>query len=46
MPPLNGLDAGRQLKAQRRSIKLIYLTMNPCPDLAAERFAWAPRATC
>ena len=36
MPLLNGLDAGRQLKAQRRSIKLIYLTMNPDPDLASE----------
>jgi DNA-binding NarL/FixJ family response regulator len=36
MPLLNGLDAGRQLRAQRRSLKLIYLTMNPCPDLAAE----------
>jgi DNA-binding NarL/FixJ family response regulator len=36
MPLLNGLDAGRQLKAQRRSIKLIYLTMNPDPDLAGE----------
>ena len=31
MPLLNGLDAGRQLKAQRRSVKLIYLTMNPDP---------------
>jgi DNA-binding NarL/FixJ family response regulator len=36
MPLLNGLDAGRQLRAQRRSLKLIYLTMNPSPDLAAE----------
>jgi DNA-binding NarL/FixJ family response regulator len=36
MPLLNGLDAGRQLKAQRRSVKLIYLTMNPAPDLAGE----------
>jgi len=36
MPLLNGLDAGRQLKAQRRSIKLIYLTMDPNPDLAGE----------
>lgn len=34
MPLLNGLDAGRQLKAQRRSVKLIYLTMNPDPQLA------------
>jgi DNA-binding NarL/FixJ family response regulator len=36
MPLLNGLDAGRQLKAQRRSVKLIYLTMNPDPQLAGE----------
>jgi DNA-binding NarL/FixJ family response regulator len=36
MPLLNGLDAGRQLKAQRRSVKLIYMTMNPDPDLAGE----------
>jgi DNA-binding NarL/FixJ family response regulator len=36
MPLLNGLDAGRQLKAQRASVKLIYLTMNPDPDLAGE----------
>jgi DNA-binding NarL/FixJ family response regulator len=36
MPMLNGLDAGRQLKSLQRSIKLIYLTMNPEPDLARE----------
>jgi DNA-binding NarL/FixJ family response regulator len=36
MPLLNGLDAGRQLKAERRSVKLIYLTMNPDPDIAGE----------
>jgi DNA-binding NarL/FixJ family response regulator len=36
MPLLNGLDAARQLKAQRRSVKLIFLTMNPDPDLASE----------
>jgi DNA-binding NarL/FixJ family response regulator len=36
MPLLNGLDAGRQLIAQRKSAKLIYLTMNPDPDLAGE----------
>jgi DNA-binding NarL/FixJ family response regulator len=36
MPLLNGLDAGRQLAAQRKSVKLIYLTMNPNPDLAGE----------
>ena len=36
MPLLNGLDAGRQLKALRKSVKLIYLTMNPDPNLAGE----------
>jgi len=36
MPLLNGLDAGRQLKTARPSVKLIYLTMNPDPDLASE----------
>src|SRR5215218_6274308 len=36
MPLLNGLDAGRRLKAERKSVKLIYLTMNPDPDLAGE----------
>jgi DNA-binding NarL/FixJ family response regulator len=36
MPLLNGLDAGRQLRAQRKSVKLIYLTMNPNPDVAGE----------
>ena len=29
MPLLNGLDAGRQLKAQRRSVKLIYPDHEP-----------------
>ena len=36
MPLLNGLDAGRQLIAQDRSVKLIYVTMNPSPDVAGE----------
>jgi DNA-binding NarL/FixJ family response regulator len=36
MPLLNGLDAGRKLRADRRSVKLIYLTMNPDPNLAGE----------
>jgi DNA-binding NarL/FixJ family response regulator len=38
MPLLNGLDAGRQIKSERRAVKLIYLTMNPEPRLAAEAF--------
>jgi DNA-binding NarL/FixJ family response regulator len=36
MPILNGLSAGQQLKRQLRKVKLIYLTMNEDPDLAAE----------
>jgi DNA-binding NarL/FixJ family response regulator len=36
MPLLNGLDAGRQLKAKIPGTKLIYLTMNEDPDLAIE----------
>jgi len=38
MPLLNGLEAGRQIKQKRRSIKLVFLTMNEDPDLAAEAF--------
>jgi DNA-binding NarL/FixJ family response regulator len=36
MPLLNGLDAGRLLRAEHGRVKLIYLTMNPSPDVAAE----------
>ena len=39
MPILNGLDAGRQLKEMLPAIKLVYLTMNPDPEVAAEAFA-------
>ena len=38
MPILNGLDAGRQLKEMLPTIKLVYLTMNPDAELAAEAF--------
>jgi DNA-binding NarL/FixJ family response regulator len=38
MPHLNGLEAGRQLKHQMPKVKLIYMTMNEDPDLAAEAF--------
>src|SRR5271154_5044844 len=38
MPVLNGLDAGRQLKEMSPAIKLVYLTMNPDADVAAEAF--------
>jgi len=36
MPLLNGLEAGRQLKAKIPSLKLIFLTMNEDPELAVE----------
>ncbi len=38
MPILNGLDAGRQIKQKSRNVKLVYLTMNEDPDLAAAAF--------
>jgi len=38
MPLMNGLEAGRQIKQQNRNIKLIYVTMNEDPDIAAEAF--------
>ena len=38
MPLLNGLDAARQLKKTMPEIKLIFLTMNQDPSLAAEAF--------
>jgi DNA-binding NarL/FixJ family response regulator len=39
MPILNGLDAGRQVKKTLPAVKLVYLTMNPDADVAAEAFA-------
>ena len=36
MPILNGLDAGDQIKRLLPTVKLIYLTMNPDTQLAAE----------
>jgi DNA-binding NarL/FixJ family response regulator len=36
MPLLNGLDAGRELKKLMPRIKIIFLTMNPDPDVASE----------
>src|SRR6478752_7981507 len=38
MPKLNGLDAGRQIKAQLPRTRLVFVTMNEDPDLAAEAF--------
>ncbi len=36
MPLLNGLTAAQQLKQQMRRVKVVYVTMNEDPDLAAE----------
>ena len=38
MPTMNGLSAGQRLKQVLPAVKLIYLTMNQDPDLAAEAF--------
>jgi DNA-binding NarL/FixJ family response regulator len=38
MPLLNGLDAGEQLKALHPEIKVIYLTQNREPRIAADAF--------
>jgi DNA-binding NarL/FixJ family response regulator len=38
MPLLNGLDAGRQIKQKMREVRLVFLTMNEDPALAAEAF--------
>jgi DNA-binding NarL/FixJ family response regulator len=38
MPLLNGLDAGRQIKQRVRDARLVFLTINEDPELAAEAF--------
>lgn len=38
MPLLNGLDAARELRSKMPQVKLIFLTMNPAADIAAEAF--------
>ena len=38
MPVLNGLDAGQQIKKSLPAVKLVYLTMNPDLEVAAEAF--------
>ena len=38
MPHLNGLDAGQQIKQKLSSTKLVFLTMNQAPEVAAEAF--------
>ena len=38
MPLLNGLDAGEQIKDATPEVQIVYLTMIPDPELAAEAF--------
>jgi DNA-binding NarL/FixJ family response regulator len=38
LPQLNGLDASLQIKRKRCSVKILFLTMDPDPELAAEAF--------
>jgi DNA-binding NarL/FixJ family response regulator len=38
MPVLNGLDAGQQVKKILPEVKLVYLTVNHAPEVAAEAF--------
>lgn len=38
MPKMNGLNAGQRLKKLIPNVKLVYLTMNQDPDMAAEAF--------
>jgi len=38
MPKLNGLDAGDQIKRVSPNTKLVFLTMNMSPEVAAEAF--------
>ena len=38
MPVLNGLEAGAQVKEMLHGVNIIYLTMTPDPELAAEAF--------
>jgi len=38
MPLLNGLEAGRQIKRQIPDVKVVFVTMNEDPELAAEAF--------
>src|SRR5215469_15497636 len=38
MPRLNGLDAGGHIKEANLATKLVYLTMDPSPEVAVEAF--------
>jgi len=38
MPLLNGLDAARQIKQSHPTVRIVFVTMNEDPDLAAQAF--------
>jgi DNA-binding NarL/FixJ family response regulator len=38
MPLLNGLDAARQIKQTHPAVRIVFVTMNEDPDLAAQAF--------
>jgi DNA-binding NarL/FixJ family response regulator len=38
MPVLNGLDAGERIKEMQPGVRLVFLTTNPDPEVAAEAF--------
>jgi DNA-binding NarL/FixJ family response regulator len=38
MPLMNGLDAGERIRKLRKTVKIVYLTMNPDRAIAAEAF--------
>jgi DNA-binding NarL/FixJ family response regulator len=38
MPIMNGLEAARHIKRSLRNVKVVFVTMNEDPDLAAEAF--------
>jgi DNA-binding NarL/FixJ family response regulator len=38
MPLMGGLEAGKRIKRLAHSVKIVYLTMNPDPGVAAEAF--------
>ena len=46
MPRLNGIDACAQLRRRMPSVRLVFLTVNEDPDIAAEAIVWARQAIC
>ena len=46
MPVLNGLDASQQVKKILPNVKVVFLTMNPDADVAAEAFRRGASGYC